>query len=50
LRRALYEDPDGPAVFAGPPLGEGLLVRAGVSEGKVQTLLMRHGARLFTRD
>ena len=50
LRRALYADPEGPQVFAEPPLGEGLLVRAGVGEGRVQSLLMRHGARLFTRD
>ena len=50
LCEALYADPDGPAVFAMPPLPDGLLVRPGVTEGRVQTLLMRHGARLFTRD
>ncbi len=48
LRRALYEDAEGPALFAGPPLAEGLLVRADVAEGKLQALLMRHGARLYT--
>jgi hypothetical protein len=50
LRQALYGDSDGPGVFAAPPLGEGLLVRPGVAESRVQALLMRHGARLFTRD
>ena len=47
LRAALYEDAEGPNVFAAPPLSEGLLVRAGISESRVQSLLMRHGARLF---
>ncbi|MDB4991361.1 MAG: hypothetical protein JWN04_6539 [Myxococcaceae bacterium] len=50
LRRALYEDSEGAAVFAAPPLQEGLLVRAGVSESRVHALLMRHGARLYTRE
>jgi hypothetical protein len=49
LREALYRDSDGPTVFAAPPLAEGLLVRSGVAESKVQALLTRHGARLFTR-
>jgi hypothetical protein len=50
LRQALWEDPEGSAVFAAAPLSEGLLVRAGVSEQRVQTLLMRHGGRLFSQD
>jgi hypothetical protein len=50
LRQALYADTEGPSVFAAPPLAEGLLVRTGVAESRVQALLMRHGARLFTRD
>lgn len=50
LSSALYADPDGPSVFAGPPLREGLLVRVGVSEAKVQQLLTRYGTRLFTPD
>lgn len=50
LRQALYGDSEGPGVFAAPPLAEGLLVRPGVAESRVQALLMRHGARLFTRD
>jgi hypothetical protein len=49
LCRALYADAEGPSVFAAPPLAEGLLVRAGIPEHKVHSLLMRHGARLFTR-
>lgn len=49
LRQALYADTEGPALFAAPPLAEGLLVRTGVAESRVQALLMRHGARLFTR-
>ncbi len=50
LRRALWEDPEGATVFAAAPLSEGLLVRSGVSEQRVQALLMRHGGRLFTQD
>jgi hypothetical protein len=50
LRRALIEDPDAANVFVARPLAEGLLVRAGVSEARVQSLLMRHGARLYTRE
>lgn len=50
LRRALYDDADATSVFAAPPLHEGLLVRTGVAESRVHALLMRHGARLFTRD
>lgn len=50
LRRALYGDADASSVFAAPPLHEGLLVRSGVSESRLHALLMRHGARLFTRD
>jgi hypothetical protein len=50
LRQALYADSEGPSVFASAPLAEGLLVRTGVAESRVQALLMRHGARLFTRD
>lgn len=50
LCSALYADPEGPSVFARAPLAEGLLVRAGVSEARVQALLMRHGARLYTRE
>ena len=50
LRRALYGDADAGSVFAAPPLQEGLLVRSGVSESRLHALLMRHGARLFTRD
>jgi hypothetical protein len=46
LLRALYNDPEGRGLWAGPPLSEGLLVRAGVSEAKLQRLLTRHGARL----
>lgn len=50
LRAALYADPEGEAVWAAPPLTEGLLVRAGVSAAKVQHLLMRHGARVHAAE
>jgi len=50
LKQALYGDSEGPTVFASPPLAEGMLVRSGIAESRVQALLMRHGARLFTRD
>lgn len=50
LCQALYADPEGPAVFAEPPLGSGLLVRDGVADSRVQALLMRHGARLYMRE
>ncbi|MDB4973693.1 MAG: hypothetical protein JWN48_2034 [Myxococcaceae bacterium] len=50
LRQALYGDAEGPSVFAAPPLQEGLLIRSGVAESRVHALLMRHGARLFTRE
>jgi hypothetical protein len=50
LRKALWEDPEGTSVFAAAPLSEGLLVRAGVSDQRVQNLLMRHGGRLFTQE
>jgi hypothetical protein len=50
LRQALWEDAEGPAVFASAPLSEGLLVRAGISEQRVQAILMRHGGRLFTQE
>jgi hypothetical protein len=50
LREALWRDPEGSSVFAAAPLHEGLLVRAGVSDNRVQALLMRHGGRLFTHD
>jgi hypothetical protein len=46
LLSALYADPEGRQLWVGPPLSEGLLVRAGVSEAKLQRLLTRHGARL----
>ncbi|HEY6876945.1 MAG TPA: hypothetical protein VI299_02960 [Polyangiales bacterium] len=50
LRQALWSDPEGSSVFAAAPLSEGLLVRAGVSEQRVQALLMRHGGRLFMQE
>jgi hypothetical protein len=50
LRAALYADPDGDAVWAGPPLAEGLLVLPGVSAAKVQLLLTRHGARVHAAE
>jgi hypothetical protein len=49
LRKALWKDPDASAVFAAM-LSEGLLVRSGVGEARVQALLMRHGGRLFIQD
>ncbi len=48
LRKALYEDPEGRGLWAGPPRHDGLLVRAGVSEAKLLALLTRHGARLVS--
>jgi hypothetical protein len=50
LRQALWSDPEGASVFAAAPLSEGLLVRTGVSEQRVQALLMRHGGRLFSAE
>jgi hypothetical protein len=50
LRAALYADPDGAGVWAGPPLSEGLLVLPGVSASKVQQLLTRHGARVHAAE
>jgi hypothetical protein len=50
LRHALYIDPEGRDVWAGPPLAEGLLVRAGVPSSKVQALLTRHGARVHAAE
>lgn len=47
LRKAVYGDPEGKSVWAGPPLSEGLLVKPGVSLTRVQDLLTRHGARLY---
>jgi hypothetical protein len=48
LREAVYRDPDGAGLWAGPPLSGGLLVRPGVSSARVHELLTRHGARLYT--
>jgi hypothetical protein len=50
LLLALYADPAGRELWAAAPLAEGLLVRAGVSEAKLQQLLIRHGARLSAAD
>ena len=46
LRMALYRDPSAQDVWVAPPLGEGLLVKPGVSRERVYELLTRHGARL----
>jgi hypothetical protein len=50
LRAALFADPDGRDVWAGPPLTEGLLVRAGVHAARVHALLTRHGARVHVPE
>jgi hypothetical protein len=46
LRQSLHADPEGSALWAGPPLADGLLVRPGVDLERVHELLARHGARL----
>jgi len=45
LRRALYEDATAKLFWAGPPLADGLLVRAGVTMGALEAVLSRHGVR-----
>lgn len=46
LLAALFGDPESEKLWIAPPLRDGLLIRPGVSEARVQAVLTRHGARL----
>jgi hypothetical protein len=48
LLRALYHDDEAGALWAAPPLRDGLLVKPGVSEARLHAVLTRHGARLVS--
>lgn len=48
LLAALYGDAEAKGLWAAPPLRDGLLVRAGVSESRLHAVLTRHGARLVS--